>query len=366
MLDNRLTNIFFLLLKSGLWKNAKSDSEIFPLTNQEWEDLYKISVNQTVECIVFDGIQKLDPSNQPPRGLFLNWAVRVEKHGQRNIIMNEAIAKLHSLFNENNGISSILLKGQGLAKCYDNPLRRICGDIDLFFEDKSSYTKAFGIINDIGLEINSMPGFSSEYKFKGFEVEHHQKMFDIHNPFRNGVLNRIRLNEVNNYTTLNIDNKEIRLPSALETIIQANSHILKHLLSYGIGIRQLCDSARIYFYYSNELKNNDLKELYSKLGVKKWIDLLHQLLVKYIGLDETFLPYPLNNRLNADWMMEDILVAGNFGFHNENFKEKESDLKGARANKKSRIWSSFMKYVRVTPSEAIWFPIMQYYSRLKK
>ncbi|MGX1642358.1 nucleotidyltransferase domain-containing protein [Sphingobacterium sp. LZ4M12] len=364
MLNNRIINIFFLLLKSGLWKNANLDTEFFPLTNREWEEIYKISINQTVECIVFDGIQKLEPKYQPSKILLLNWAVRVEKHAQRNERMNEIIIKLHSLFQEHQ-VNSILLKGQGLAKCYDNPARRVCGDIDLFFEDKNTYTKAFNIINEKGLEINSMPGFSSEYNFEGFEVEHHRNMFDIHNPFVQNKLEKIRLEEVNNFTTLNIENTKIQLPSALETIIQANSHILKHLLSYGIGIRQLCDSARIYAHYNQELRTSNLKEIYSSLGIKNWIDMLHLLLVKYLGLEESNLPYKLTANLDADWMMEDILVSGNFGFHNANFVDKEINLNGGRANKKSRIWKSFLKYVKVTPSEAIWFPIMQFYSRFK-
>ena len=179
-------------------------------------------------------------------------------------------------------------------------------------------------------------------------------------------MERLKSKELKKFTVLNISNKNIRLPSAVETIIQANAHILKHLLSFGIGIRQLCDSARIYFFYKKELENQNLAQWYAKLGIKKWVDMLHLLLVKYLGLKEEYLPYQLDVKVNSDWMMEDILIAGNFGFHNENFKSKEIRLQGERANKKSRIWQSFLKYVVVTPSEAIWFPIMQYYSRIKK
>ncbi|VTP99944.1 Uncharacterised protein [Sphingobacterium daejeonense] len=366
MLQDRITSIFFFLLKTGLWKDSNGESNLFPLTNREWNEIFKTSIAQTVECLIFDGIQKLKVENQPPKALLLNWAVRVEKHAQRNEVMNATILNLHSLFEVEHNIPMTLLKGQGIAKCYDNPLRRICGDIDLFFKNKSDYNQAFSIINKRGLEINPMAGFSAEYKFDGFEVEHHEKMIDIHNPFVFKTLNKIRKDEENKSTFLNISGSSIRLPSAVETIIQANAHILKHLLSFGIGIRQLCDSARIYSFYHEELKNTDLKSIYSKLGIKKWIDMLHQLLVKYLGLDESFLPYPLESKINSDWMMQDILVAGNFGFHNENFKQKESELKGERAYKKRRIWQSFVKYVRVTPSEAIWFPLMQYYSRIKK
>ncbi len=365
MLKKRITEVFFFLLRSGLWEENNLDLTTLPLSEEEWAEIYKISVNQTVECIVFDGIQKLSAENQPPKALLLSWAVRVEKHGQRNELMNDTIIQLHSVFKQN-GIEPILLKGQGIAKCYDNPLRRVCGDIDLFFDDKITYEKAFKTIKDKEIEISSMAGFSAEYKLNGFDVEHHQNLFDIHNPFVHRVLRRIREHENTNYTTLNINNQTVKLPSVIETIIQANSHILKHLLSFGIGIRQLCDSARLYYYYHKDLKNNSLDVTYKKLGIKKWVDLLHVLLVKYIGLKESYLPYSIGQGKEADWMMEDILVAGNFGFHNEKFQDKESLLDGIRVNKKARIWNNFIKYVKVTPSEAIWFPIMQYYSRFKR
>ena len=100
-------------------------------------------------------------------------------------------------------------------------MHRICGDIDLYFEDRKSYDDAFKIINDKGLDINSMPGFSSEYMFGKFEVEHHQRMFDIHNPFVQHVLKKIRKEEVNNANYLMIKDNRIKIPSALETIVKA-------------------------------------------------------------------------------------------------------------------------------------------------
>jgi hypothetical protein len=42
-------------------------------------------------------------------------------------------------------------------------------------------------------------------------------------------------------------------------MLQVNAHILKHLLSFGIGIRQLCDAARLYKTYHNQVDGNVLK-----------------------------------------------------------------------------------------------------------
>lgn len=146
-------------------------------------------------------------------------------------------------------------------------------------------------------------------------------------------------------------------------MLQVNAHILKHLLSFGIGIRQLCDAARLYKTYHNEVEGTVLKVVYTKLKIIKWIELLHEVLVKYIGLSKENLPFPLERNQSADWMMEEIWKSGNFGFHDERYQQENS---GKREGTKRRLWSSFIKYVPYAPMEALSFPLVHFYSGLVK
>lgn len=363
-LHDRTTTAFLYLLQAGLWEQDIVMPNIFPLSDQEWQLVYKQSIQQTVEGIVYDGIQKIKTSLRPPRALGLKWLVRIEHIERRNIAMNQAIAS-QSLFFKQHSLAPILLKGQGIAQFYSQPLHRICGDIDWYFPNKEMYRKANNLIQEKGLTLTYTPGFSSSYIWNAFETEHHQHLFDIHNPFCTPFLKKLLFKEENNTVIILINDAMVTLPAHHVNMVQITSHILKHLLSFGIGIRQLCDAARLYHVMKKEIDTSEMKKIYRKLGIGKWIDQLHHVLVHYIGLPENDLPYPLSDS-NADWLMEDILISGNFGFHDARYTSAEQLNHGNRVDVKNRLWHNFKTYLPFAPMEAISFPIVQFLSRFSR
>src|SRR5690606_3882668 len=84
---------------------------------------------------------------------------------------------------------------------------------------------------------------------------------------------------------------QVTIPSPMLNILQVDAHILKHQITYGIGLRQLCDSARLYHSLSNDIDPVALKDIYAKLGMLKWSYVFHQVLVNLLGLDQNKLPY---------------------------------------------------------------------------
>ncbi|MVZ65293.1 hypothetical protein GQF61_05460 [Sphingobacterium sp. DK4209] len=361
MNENRVLSAFFELLRSGLWDRSLQRLDYFPLSRAEWQKLYDLSVNHTVEGVIFDGLQRLDLSLLPGRDLLVPWAVRIEKIEQRNKWMDKVINEQVHFFNSHE-ISPILLKGQGLSNLYPNPLRRICGDIDWCFESKAVYDKARKVVEEKGIDVNRSAGYSENYMWDNCEVEHHQKMFDIHNPFMKGYINRFEKNENKKKSAIYLNNIETLIPSPIATLLQVNLHILKHLLSFGIGIRQLCDSARAYFALYSKYDKASLYSLYKAIGIVKWVNLLHIILVDHFGLSEDVLPFPLNRQVEYKWMLSDILEAGNFGFFHESYANKENEV-GHRVDSGSRIFSNLTKYFKVAPKEAISFPVMHFISR---
>ncbi|MCT4137929.1 nucleotidyltransferase family protein [Elizabethkingia anophelis] len=362
MLEDKVAKAFFTLLRAGLWNKSIDAIDCFPMSKAEWEALFRISVQQTVEGIVFDGIQMLSSGLLPPRELHIKWLVRVEKIEQRNRWMNNILAEQVVFFSKEN-IQPILLKGQGFAICYENPGRRVCGDIDWYFRTTDEFYKADKLLAKYGIVTEATAGYSSFYFWRDCEIDHHQKLFDIHNPFLSGYLQNLQKKEANFSIRTSIEKEEVILPSPLLQMLQVNAHILKHLLSFGIGIRQLCDAARLYKTYYGQVDGNTLKAVYTKLKIIKWINLLHVVLVKYTGLSEEYLPFPTEINKSADWMMEEIWKSGNFGFHDERYQKESS---GKREGTKRRLWSSFIKYVPYAPMEALSFPLVHFYSGLVK
>ena len=104
--------------------------------------------------------------------------------------------------------------------------------------------------------------------------------------------------------------------------------------------------------FQAEVNGQVLKHIYQRLGILKWIHLLHAVLVKYIGLPAASLPFPIPEGVNADWMMEEICRAGNFGFSDTN-----------RDAVSQKISSNVRKYFKYAPMEALSFPVLQFISK---
>ena len=92
--------------------------------------LYQSAKVQALLGITFDGMQTLPQELRPKRELYLKWCNALLQIEENNHILNQEIAKVYTLYRANQ-IEPVLLKGQGVAQNYRNPLHRQCGDIDL-------------------------------------------------------------------------------------------------------------------------------------------------------------------------------------------------------------------------------------------
>jgi len=355
---------FFALLRAGLW-NREPSCECFPLSPEEWKQVYRIARKQTVEGIVYDGIMRLPEHLFPPRDILLKWVVMIDLMEERNRRMNKVVAELYDLFTKNH-ITAFLMKGQGVATYYENPLHRVCGDVDWSFPDNDHFTRAYKLMAKKNIKIEHQAGFSECYTWRGFVIEHHKFFPDINNPFMPNYLRSITQRESDKSIYLDIAGQKVLLVSPVLTHVSVNTHILKHLLAFGISIRQLCDSARVCYTYQANGEAESLKEIYKKLGIYHWIQMLNNLLVQYLGMPEEFLPFPLIRKRNADKMMKDILQGGSFGFYGGPFLKETDEPQVHRKHVWLQILIRFCRYVPYAPYEACWFPVMHAYSHIKK
>jgi len=358
--DSKVAKAFFTLLRSGLWDKSIDDLDCFPIQDSEWEAVYKLALAQTVEGLVYDGVNKLPKAYLPPRKLLLGWVVRVSKLENLNAMMNSCITEQVSLFDRLK-VSVVLLKGQGLATYYKLPNHRVCGDIDWFFDSKKESKLVESVLIRNRVNITHQTDDSIYYKWKMCEVEHHTKLFDVFSPIASYKLKKLKKAFFKDKIKVN---DFYSLPPNLN-ILQINLHILKHLLAFGIGLRQFCDSAILYASMEGKYDKNWLYKTYKDIGVINWVHDLHHLLVNYLGLPFSSLPFGIRSNSSSKKMIEDVLMAGNFGF----FDEKHNELTAAniieRRNKSSRLWYSFKRYFSVAPYEAISFPFVHFAERFK-
>ncbi|MCI1648484.1 MAG: nucleotidyltransferase family protein [Bacteroides sp.] len=356
---------FFALLRAGLWDH-RPDGTFSMLTAGQWERLYIMACRQTVEGIVFDGLLQLPVKYFPPRPLLLRWTALVDHIERNNHKVDGVVAELTRIFTDHD-ITACLLKGQGVAACYSNPSHRVSGDIDWYFPCQGDFKKANKLMVSLGISLKKNAGFSVSYIWQGILVEHHSRMFDFHNPFLATFLRQLEVSEVYNSSSLRVNSQSVLLPSPLLAHLQVNAHILKHQLSYGIGLRQLCDSACLCRATSMHVDAVHLQEVYNKAGILAWIVRLYTFLVREIGLPVEFLPFSLPARLEIDFMKQDILHSGNFGFYACYPDTIAAICKtDGRSNVARSLFRHFWLNLRYAPGEACWFPLVHVYSHLLK
>ena len=81
---SRIQELFFFLLKRGLWGDKQTPDEgLFPATSSEWMLLYRLSRKHTVQGIVYDGICTLPVGCQPPKMLLIYFHRPLDKQHLR-------------------------------------------------------------------------------------------------------------------------------------------------------------------------------------------------------------------------------------------------------------------------------------------
>lgn len=360
-MNNDLKDILFQLLRTGLWGGEKIDL-LRPLNEEEWSQVFFYAINHSIEGLIYDSFAFLNESQLPSSVIRLKWAARIDRIERNNLQMNDVIAKQFDAFSTL-GLRPILQKGQGVANCYRIPLHRISGDVDWYFE-ANGYTIARNELKTKGIVFQDTAGFSLDYDWQGVHIEHHKKLFDIRSPLKINYLNMIFNKYNSRHQTLLINNVPVTLLAPEMQLLQVNSHILKHLLGFGIGLRQFCDSARLYYTLTDSIDPIALKQIYKKAGILRWVHLLHKILVDTIGLPKSYIPFPYPEELDATWMLREVWYSGSFGYNDERFKGgKTISTISVQPKASKRLFLNFLRYFKYAPQEALFYYWVQAYSK---
>ena len=118
---------FYLeLLRIGLKVDSVLDKDFNApvLKDLDWNEVYHLAQEQTVQGVVLSGLEELRAKGielSAPKVLLLQWIGEVQMIEQRNKEMIAFISELIEKLRRND-IYALLVKGQGVAQCYDNPL----------------------------------------------------------------------------------------------------------------------------------------------------------------------------------------------------------------------------------------------------
>lgn len=309
---------FFTLLQAGLW--TKPEKQVSLDSSVDWDVIYRLASEQSVLGLVLAGIDCLPNDQKPPKLELLQWIGEIQIMEQQNRAMNDFIARLFVRLKEEY-VYAVLVKGQGVAQCYDTPLWRACGDVDLLL-DNENFNRAKTFLSQVGSDIHEENPFD-----KHFSLTVEEMLVELHGTLR-AMLAKNSDDGIDAVQEDTLKNKKIRewkhlgtsipLPCPDNDVIFVFTHILKHFFHYGIGIRQICDLSRLLWTYKDSLDYVLLESRLRKMGLMSEWRAFGTVAVEYLGMPAEAMPFysPSSGwKRKAKRIVSFVMETGNFG-HN--------------------------------------------------
>lgn len=284
------TNAFFALIRAGLW--TELEKWVSLVGSVDWDEVYLMASEQAVLGLVLAGIDCLPNEQRPPKVLLLQWIGEIQMLEQQNQAMNQFIAKLVEKM-RHFGIYTLLVKGQGIAQCYERPLWRCCGDVD-FLLSEDNYNKA----KEVLLPMASSSETEEKYgKHLGMTID--DWTVELHGTMRCGLSRKmdsvIDQTQKDCFCGGNVRSwmngeTHVFLPSPDNDIILVFTHFIKHFYKEGVGLRQICDWCRLLWTYRETINVAKLKNRLRSAGLMTEWKAFSFFAVEYLGMPVEAMP----------------------------------------------------------------------------
>ena len=307
---------FFALLPAGLWEQGV---RLIPYEPLDFDALYKLADEQSVVGLVAAGLEHVEDRKvkKPEAVQFLKRVFSLEG---RNQDINDFIRGLYGKMREA-GIMSVLVKGQGVGRCYVRPQWRAVGDVDLLL-DADNYDKAKAFLSPLASHIDKE---ALENKHLGmtidsWTVELHGTLYGHISKYADAVVDQVQeeMMEHQRFRIWDNGGTEILLPAPDEDVIFVFSHIQQHFFRGGIGLRQICDWTRLLWTFKDSIDRSLLESRIREMRMMTEWKAFAALSVYYLGMPIEAMPLydsGLRWKRKARLICRFILRVGSFG-HN--------------------------------------------------
>ena len=280
----------------------------------------RLAEEQSVKGLVTIGLKHVSDTTIPKVEMvtFIGSTLQIE---DQNKAMNRFIAMLVRKM-QKVGIYTTLIKGQGVAQCYERPLWRVCGDIDLFL-DKENYEKAKVVLTPFALHVED-EGLESLHL--GMTID--SWVVELHGSMRTGLSQKVDkgIDEVQcdvfeneGVRVWHNEEVEVPLPSADNDAILIFTHFVHHFYGLGVGLRQICDWCRLLWTYKSEIDREKLALRLQKMGLMTEWQVFGAFVVKYLGMPAEDMPLYDSRFIGKSSLIRKIVLeTGNFGHNRDN------------------------------------------------
>ena len=354
MKDNTV-KAFFALIRANLWEHRNQEIRIDGST--DWNEIYQLAQEQSVLGLALAGLEHSDI--KPPKELLLQWIGEVQVIEQRNKEMNVFIAEQIDKLRKAE-VDAVLVKGQGVAQCYERPLWRSCGDVDLFLNDEN-YQKAKELLLPLGKMIEP-----EEVAKKHFAMGIDGWAVELHGSLKSGLSSRVEM-ELDGVQVDTFNGGQVRswmngqtqvfLLKAENDAFYVFTHILQHFYKGGIGLRQICDWSRLLYTYKGSINRDLLEQRITRAGLMTEWKAFGALVIEYLGMPVEAMPFYSDSikwKRKASRIMEFVMMSGNFGHNRDSSYMKYPYLMRKLVSMGRRIGDLF-RHARIFPLDSIMF-----------
>ena len=329
----------------------------------DWIKMMAWAEKQAIIGVIYGGIQRAGKALDIPFDVLMEWIGYASQIEFQNKLVNKRCVEVVEEFRKD-GFECCILKGQGNAMMYPNPLLRNPGDIDLLLS---------GPIREIIRYVRGKhPNGRTVYHhidyglYKDIEVEVHYRPSFLNNLIANRRLQRWfdGRTESTEITEMPDGAGKMTVPSWEFNVVFQLSHIYRHVIQSGLGLRQVVD-----FYYllkankeSEEVRGSyrsaqgvkgQYHETLSKLGLMEIGGAVMWVLKEVLGLEEKYLIVHLDER-RGRFLLSEIMEGGNFGQYDGRVSHDQGIL-----SKNIRRLKRDIRLVNYFPSECIWEPVFR-------
>ncbi len=356
---NNNQQAFFELQRAGLWDKKARLSKYDAINLKE---VCRIAEEQSVVGLVAAGLEHVTDVKLPKEEV-LQIVGRILQLEQRNKAMNVFVAELIGRMKDA-GIYALMVKGQGVAQCYEKPLWRVCGDVDLLL-NADDYEKAKKLLLPLAMDVETE---YTHFKHVGMTID--GWVVELHGTLHSRLSKRVdRQIDViqedtfdnGNVRSWNNNGTQVLLPSPDNDVIFVFTHILHHFFFEGIGLRQICDWCRLLWTYRESIEVKLLEQRLRKAGLMSEWKAFAAFAVKYLGMPVEAMPlfnendnHNDNLKRKSERICRFVMEVGNFG-HNQ-----RRDFTGMSYMKRKFVsfWgrlSDMLRHFRIFPLDSIKF-----------
>lgn len=355
-LDNN-QQAFLALVKAGLWEK---EARLSQFDNIDYTAILNLAEEQSVVGLVTAGLEKVADEKVPKEVIlqFIGSTLQIE---QQNKGMNAFIEKLIGMLRQH-GVYTLIVKGQGVAQCYEKSLWRACGDVDLLLSP-DNYNAAKVVLLPLASSVEE-----EDVKRKHLGLVIDDRLVELHGTLYTRQLSRVNrvLDEAQsavffegNVRSWVNGQTQVFLPAPNEDVVFVFSHIIQHFFGGGIGLRQVCDWCRLLWTYRATLNSGLLEKRIRKMGMMTEWKAFSALAVDWLEMPVEAVPlYDSSERWKrkADKIVSYILETGNFGHNRDQSFRMKSKLK-SKLGSLARYTKDTIHHASIFPKDSlvVWF-----------